>query len=51
MLKTVLLKNEVNMYFHKDGKYYKKNADGVKRIKNIDVLLADIQEQQERHKE
>lgn len=51
LLKAVLLKNEFTMYFHKDGKYYKKNANGIKRIKNIDELQADIQEQRERHKE
>ncbi|MCM1236862.1 MAG: hypothetical protein NC489_42845 [Ruminococcus flavefaciens] len=51
LLKAVLLKNEFNMYFHKDGKYYKKNADGIKRLKNIDEAEADMLEQRERHKE
>lgn len=39
LLKSVLLKNEFTMYFHKDGKLYKKNADGIKRVKDIKELL------------
>ena len=39
LLKSVLLKNEFNFYFHKDGKLYKKNAEGIKRVKDIRELL------------
>mgnify|MGYP000878374254 CR=1 FL=1 len=39
LLKSVLLKNEFNFYFHKDGKLYKKNAEGIKRVKDIKELL------------
>ena len=39
LLKSVLSKNEFNLYFHKDGKLYKKNAEGIKRVKDIRELL------------
>lgn len=39
LLKSVLAKNEFNMYFHKDGKLYRKNAEGIKRVKDIKELL------------
>ena len=39
LLKSVLSKNEFNLYFHKDGKLYKKNAEGIKRVKDIKELL------------
>lgn len=39
LLRSVLLKNEFTMYFHKDGKLYKKNAEGIKRVKDIKELL------------
>ena len=39
LLKAVLIKNDFNMYFHKDGKLYKKNAEGIKRVKDIKELL------------
>ena len=39
LLKCVLSKNEFNMYFHNDGKLYKKNAEGIKRVKDIKELL------------
>lgn len=39
LLKFVLLKNEFNMYFHKNGKLYKKNTEGIKRVKDIKELL------------
>lgn len=39
LLKTVLERNDFNMYFHKNGKLYKKNAKGIKRVKDIRELL------------
>ncbi len=39
LLKAVLLKNEFNFYFYKDGKLYRKNAEGIKRVKDIRELL------------
>lgn len=39
LLKSVLSRNEFNMYFHKDGKLYKKNSEGIKRVKDIKELL------------
>ena len=39
LLKSVLVKNEFNFYFHKDGKLYRKNAEGIKRVKDIRELL------------
>ena len=39
LLKSVLSKNEFNLYFHKDGKLYKKNAEGIKRVKDMKELL------------
>ena len=39
LLKTVLQKNDFNMYFHKDGRLYKKNTEGIKRVKNVKELL------------
>lgn len=35
LLKNVLEKNDFNMYFRKNGKLYRKNAEGIKRIKDI----------------
>jgi hypothetical protein len=39
LLKTVLEKNDFDMYFHKNGKFYRKNADGIKRVKDLKELL------------
>lgn len=39
LLKIVLEKNDFDMYFHKNGKLYKKNAEGIKRVKDIKELL------------
>lgn len=39
LLKNVLEKNDFNMYFHKNGKLYRKNAEGIKRVKDIKELL------------
>lgn len=39
LLKAVLLRNDFNMYFYKDGKQYRKNSKGVKRIKHIEELF------------
>lgn len=39
LLKSVLLKNEFNFYFVKDDKLYRKNAEGIKRVKDIRELL------------
>ena len=39
LLKNALLKNDFNMYFHKDGKLYRKNAEGIKRVKDVKELL------------
>lgn len=39
LLKAVLLRNDFNMYFRKDGKLYRKNSEGIKRIKHIEELF------------
>lgn len=39
LLKAVLLRNDFNMYFRKDGKLYRKNSNGIKRLKHIEELL------------
>ena len=39
ILKNVLEQNNFNWYFHVDNKLYRKNADGIKRIKDIRELL------------
>lgn len=39
LLKTVLVENRFSLYFHKDGKLYRKNCDGVKRVKDLSELL------------
>ncbi len=39
LLKNVLEKNDFNMYFHKNGKLYRKNAEGIKRVKQIKELF------------
>lgn len=42
LLKNVLEKNDFNMYFHKNGKLYRKNAEGIKRVKDIRELQNEI---------
>ena len=39
LLKAVLEKNDFNLYFHKEGKLYRKNPEGVKRVKDIKELM------------
>lgn len=39
LLKTVLEKNDFAMYFHKDGKMYRRSSEGIKRIKHIEDIL------------
>lgn len=39
ILKNVLEQNNFNWYFHVDNKLYRKNADGIKRVKDIRELL------------
>lgn len=41
LLKTVLEKNDFDMYITKDHKIYRKNSAGIKRIKDIRELLND----------
>ena len=38
ILKDVLEKNNFNMYFHQNGKLYKKNTEGIKRVKDLREL-------------
>lgn len=38
LLKSVLDKNNFNLYFQKDGKLYRKNSEGIKRVKDIKEL-------------
>lgn len=38
VLRSVLLKNEFDMYFHKNNKLYRKNSEGIKRVKDIKEL-------------
>lgn len=38
VLKSVLLKNDFDMYFHKNNKLYRKNSEGIKRVKDIKEL-------------
>ncbi len=38
LLKDVLTRNDFNLYFSKDGKVYRKNSEGVKRIKDVKDL-------------
>lgn len=35
----IVVRNDYNMYFCKDGKLYRKNSEGVKRIKHIEELF------------
>lgn len=35
LLKITLQENNFNLYFSKDDKYYRKNRDGIKRVKNM----------------
>lgn len=37
LLKTILQENNFNLYFEKDKKYYRKNKEGIKRIKDKDM--------------
>lgn len=39
ILKNVLEKNNFNMYFYKEDKLYRKNSEGIKRVKDIRELL------------
>lgn len=39
ILKSVLVKNTFNLYINKDNKLYRKNADGIKRVKDLKELL------------
>ena len=39
ILKNVLEQDNFNWYFHVDNKLYRKNADGIKRIKDIREIL------------
>ncbi len=38
LLKDVLTRNDFNLYLSKDGKVYKKNSEGIKRIKDLKEL-------------
>lgn len=37
LLKAILQENNFNFYFTKDGKLYRKNKEGIKRIKHKDI--------------
>lgn len=39
VLKNVLLENKFDLYMWKDSKLYRKNAEGLKRIKDIKEIL------------
>ncbi len=39
LLKVVLENNNFNLYFHKEGKLYRKNREGVKRVRDIKELM------------
>lgn len=39
LLKVVLEKNNFNFYFHKEGRLYRKNSEGIKRVKDIKELM------------
>lgn len=38
LLKKVIERNDFNFYFHKDGKLYRRNRNGIKRIKDLREL-------------